>query len=105
MGQFDVHRNPSQSTQDDYPYIVDIQSPHLSELATRIVIPLAKKGAFRSQVMKNLTPEVTFQGDDLLLVTPQVASIPVRTLQDPIGSLAHIRNQIISALEFAITGV
>ena len=105
MGQFDVYRNPSPSTQVEFPYIVDIQSPHLSELATRIVIPLAKKAAFRSQVMRNLTPEVTFQGEDLLLVTPQIASIPARTLQDPIGSLAHIRNRIISALDFAITGI
>ena len=105
MGQFDVHPNPSRSTQADYPYIVDIQSPHLPELATRIVIPLARKAAFPSQAMKGLTPDVTFKGEDLLLVTPQIASLPVRVLPEPIGSLAHIRNQILSASDFAITGI
>lgn len=105
MAQFDVYSNPSRVTRDHYPYIVDIQSPHLSELATRIVIPLGKSTSFRHQAMKGLTPGVTFRGEDLLLVTPQIASIPAHNLQDPIGSLAYIRDQIVSALDFAVTGI
>ncbi len=105
MAQFDVYPNPSRTSRGHYPYLVDIQSPHLSGLATRIVIPLGTRTSFQHQAMQGLTPEVTFQGEDLLLVTPQLASIPARNLQDPIGSLAHIRDRIVSALDFAVTGI
>ncbi|TXL03325.1 plasmid maintenance protein CcdB, partial [Methylococcaceae bacterium CS1] len=40
MAQFDVYKNSNKNTHGAYPYIVDIQSPLISELATRIVIPL-----------------------------------------------------------------
>jgi hypothetical protein len=40
MAQFDVYPNPSRTSKAYYPYLVDVQSPLLSELATRIVIPL-----------------------------------------------------------------
>ncbi len=40
MAQFDVYPNPSRTSKTYYPYLVDVQSPLLRELATRIVIPL-----------------------------------------------------------------
>ncbi|HEA52265.1 CcdB family protein [Marinobacter antarcticus] len=41
----DHYANPSKTSKSFYPCLVDIQSPHLSELATRIVIPLGKRSA------------------------------------------------------------
>ncbi|PTL90906.1 hypothetical protein C6W88_14295 [Halomonas litopenaei] len=43
MPQFDVYANPSASTKRMYPYLLDIQSDTLSELATRIVVPPKRK--------------------------------------------------------------
>jgi toxin CcdB len=88
-----------------YPYLVDIQSPHLFELATRIVIPLGRLSAFGNQTMQGLTPEVTFDGQKLLLLTPQISSVPTKQLNNPAGSLAHFRDQIVATLHFAITGI
>ena len=105
MQQFDVYSNPSRTTRDAYPYIVDIQSPLISEIATRIVIPLGKLQHFNNAEMKGLTPKVEYEGEELLLLVPQIASIPSRSLRDPVGSLSHMREQIIAALDFAITGV
>ncbi|RLA46303.1 MAG: hypothetical protein DRR06_05295 [Gammaproteobacteria bacterium] len=45
--QFYVYANPSPAARGAYPYIVDIQSPLISEIATRIVIPLGKATAFQ----------------------------------------------------------
>ncbi|MFW2134466.1 CcdB family protein [Ectothiorhodospira haloalkaliphila] len=42
MAPFDVYPNPSKVSQAHYPYLVDAQSSLLSDLATRIVIPLGK---------------------------------------------------------------
>jgi toxin CcdB len=105
MAQFDVYANPSSQSKAHYPYLVDIQSAVLTELTTRIVIPLGRLSAFGGKAMKGLTPQVSFEGEELLLLTPQVASIPVKHLKDPVGTLAHFRDQIVSALDLAITGI
>ncbi|RUO21390.1 CcdB family protein [Aliidiomarina haloalkalitolerans] len=105
MAQFDVYPNPSKTSKAHYPYLVDIQSSLLTNLASRIVVPLGKHSAFGDQAMRGLTPEITFDGQELLLLTPQVSSVPEKHLKNPIGSLAHFRDQIIGALDLAITGI
>lgn len=105
MAQFDVYKNPSPSTKKLYPYLVDIQNSLISDIATRIVVPLGRLSYFRNQTMKGLTPEITFNNDKLVLLTPQIAAIPADLLKAPIGSLSHLRHEIISSLDFAITGV
>ena len=105
MHQFDVYINPSRKTHKVFPYIVDIQNPVISDIVTRIVIPLGKLEHFRNEKMKGLTPEVEYEGEKLLLLTPQIASIPSSVLKKPIGSLSHLRDEIIAALDFAITGI
>ena len=105
MPQFDVFRNPSTATRKHFPYLVDIQSPYLKELATRIVIPLGKASLFKDTAMKGLTPEVTFQDEHLLLLAPQVSAISKKQLKAPIGSLSHIRDDLLNALDFAIFGI
>lgn len=105
MAQFEVFRNPSATTRKNFPYVVDIQSPCLEELATRIVIPLGKASLFKDTAMKGLTPEVAFYDEHLLLLTPQISSIPKKQLRDPVGSLSHLRNDLINALDFAIFGI
>lgn len=94
MAQFDV-----------YPYLVDIPSSLLSELATRIVIPLGKRSAFGGKAMQELTPEISFADQKLLLLTPQISSVPEKHLKSPVGSLLHFRDQIVGALDLAITGI
>ena len=105
MHQFDVYANPSKATRRAYPFIVDIQSNVISEIATRIVVPLGRKADFKNEVMKGLTPAVSYEGEELLLLIPQIASMPTKELKDPIGSLSHLRDEIIAALDFAITGI
>ena len=105
MAQFDVYKNPNKNTRTAYPYIIDIQNPLISELATRIVIPLGNISYFKNEQMKGLTPGVSYEGEQLLLLTPQVASLPTKKLTNPVGSLSHFRDEIIAALDFAITGI
>lgn len=105
MAQFDVYLNPSKTTQAFYPYLVDVQSMLLTDLATRIVIPLGKRSAFGKQTMQGLSPEIIYEGQELLLLTPQISSLPATMLKNPVGSLAHFREQIIRALDLAITGI
>lgn len=105
MAQFDVYPNPSRTTKKYLPYLLDIQNPFLSDLSTRLVIPLARKSIFRDEAMDRLTPEVTYDGEALLILTPQMSSIPVSALKKPLGTLSHFRDEVISSLDFAVTGV
>lgn len=105
MAQFDVYKNPSRTSKKFFPYLVDIQSPYISELATRMVIPLGLASHFGNIAMKGLTPEFNFEGEKLFLLTPQMSSIPINQLKEPVGSLIHFREQIINAIDFAILSI
>ena len=104
MAQFDVFINPSSTTRKAFPYIVDIQSTTIEDIATRIVVPLARRRSLNEQAMKKLTPEIQYEDEILILLVPQIASIPAKYLKNPIGSLNHFRDEIVAALDFAITG-
>jgi len=105
MAQFDVYLNLSKHTRTTYPFILDIQNELIADIATRIVVPLASAEYFSREEMKGLTPRIEFEGVDLLIMMPQIASMPARVLKKPIGTLLHMRDEIISALDFAITGI
>ncbi|GAB3375546.1 CcdB family protein [Spongiibacter taiwanensis] len=105
MAQFDVYENPSVNTRTAFPYLVDVQSPVIEDISTRIVVPIGKLQSFKNQAMTKLTPEINYDGERLLLLVPQIAAIPAKYLKAPIGSLAHFRDDIIAAVDFAITGV
>jgi toxin CcdB len=104
MAQFDVYRNPSKTTIKSYPYILDIQHDFISEISTRIVLPLGKLSLFQNENMQTLTPIIDFEGEELILLIPQISSMPVSKLKNPVGSLEHFRSEITAAVDFAITG-
>ncbi|MFB0999985.1 MAG: CcdB family protein, partial [Colwellia sp.] len=58
MAQFDVYINPSKKSRETYPYIIDIQNTLISDIATRIVLPLGKLSHFRNEKMNGLTPAI-----------------------------------------------
>jgi toxin CcdB len=105
MAQFDVYPNPSRTTKKHMPYLLDIQNSFLSDLSTRIVIPLGLKASFNNEAMARLTPEVSYEREQLLILTPQMASVPSSILKKPIGSLSHFRDEIINSLDFAVSGI
>lgn len=75
------------------------------QLDTRIVIPLGKASYFGSELMARLQIQVSYDDQEFVLMTPQISSIPRSTLKEPIGSLQHLQQEIIDALDFAITGI
>lgn len=105
MAQFDVYKNPSKQTQKAYPYILDIQHSLIESLATRIVVPLGDANLLKSEELKGLTPRVEFGGVNLLILMPQISSINAKLLKAPVGTLLHLRDEIIAALDLAITGI
>ena len=105
MAQFDVYINPNKQTRKAYPYIMDMQHPFLSDIDTRIVVPLGDASLFKNQALKGLTPKVEFESRGLLILMPLITSMPGNALNNPVGTLSHLRDEIVSALDLAITGI
>ena len=103
--QFDVYMNPSELSRDAYPFLVDVQSKLIAKLSTRIVIPLGKLDNFGNAALPHLTPIVEYKGEEFLLLTPQISSVPNKVLKNPVGSLSHMRSLIIASLDFAVCGI
>ena len=105
MPQFDYYANTDKDTKTTYPFIVDVQDAILDRLNSRVVIPLTPLSNLVKSYPKNLCPEITIEGKEYALLTHQMASVSTRTLSNYEGSLAHIRTEIISAIDFLITGI
>lgn len=104
MAQFAVYRNRNPKSKTDIPYLLDVQSDLLSELGTRVVVPLFEKKALGIKPLTKLTPEFEVDGKTCVLMIPQLAGIPTKELGEPVGDLAQHRTVIIAALDLLITG-
>jgi len=105
MAQFSVYKNKNPKSKSAYPYLVDVQSELLSDLHTRVVVPLAKLTSLRKKPIRDLTPVVDVDGGKYLLLIPQLAGISIDELGQPVGMIAGHRDEIVAAMDFLITGV
>jgi len=80
MAQFDLHRNLHETTAERYPLLADIQDNLLSSLATRVVIPLVRQEGQRYEIMWNLVPELTVDGERYVMLVPQFTHVRAEQL-------------------------
>ncbi len=104
MAQFSVYRNKNARTKATFPLLVDVQSDLLEPLNTRVVIPMTKAAALTRKPVSHLTPEVSFNGDRYVLMTPQLAGIGRTELGPHAGTLVDERQTILAAIDFLLTG-
>ena len=102
MAPFDVYQNPNQRTQEAIPYLLDLQSDLLDDLATRVVAPI--KTLSIGKPILHLNPRLEVEGVAVVLSTAELAGVLKDTLGRKIGSLKEHRAEIIAALDFLITG-
>ena len=105
MAQFDAYKNTNPSTRSLYPYLVDIQSNTLSNLQTTVVIPLTAEKDYAGKPLSNLHQLFKISGKKYIGMTTLIASIDKNILGDKTTSLSQHRDQIVSALDFMITGI
>jgi toxin CcdB len=104
VAQFSVHRNRNPRTKAVFPFLVDVQSDLLEPLNTRVVVPMTKAAALAKNPVSHLTPDVSFNGDRYLLMTPQLAGIGRAELGPHAGTLVEERQTILAAIDFLLTG-
>ena len=105
MAQFSVYQNKNVQTKKSFPYLIDVQSNLLSELVTTVVIPLAKFDQSRTKILTRLTPVLKLDQHEFVVLTPQLAGIQRKALGKLAFEASHAKTDIISALDFLISGV
>ena len=104
MAQFTVYQNDNEESQTSYPYLLNIQSDLLESLNTRVVIPMSAVSALGGKPINNLTPKFDIEGQSFILLTPQIAGIQLTELGSAVTDLSENRFEIISAIDFLISG-
>ena len=100
MAQFDVYQNTNNATKDKVPYFIDVQHDLLSQLPTRVVIPLF----FNTNPINKLNPKFTIKDRLVILVSDEITSIPKHLLENKVTNLSQYRDDIIASIDFLITG-
>jgi len=104
MPQFDVYANPNPDSQQQIPYLVDIQADLLDHLATRVVVPLYRQGNIVS-LLQQLNPTVTIENELFILSIAELAAIPFTYLGSPISNIQDEREAMVAAVDLLITGI
>lgn len=105
MAQFTLHDNANPQTRVAYPYLMDVQADLLDSLKTRMVIPVVSYSQLHHQAIANLCPVFELNQDKYLLLTQQMASIPLNQLGSSVADLSYLRNEVVAAIDFLVTGI
>lgn len=102
MAQFDVFRNPRRGA---FPLLLDVQADLLSDLATRVVVPMAPRKSWAAARLSRLNPVAMVARVEYVLVFQEMAAVPVTMLGEPVASLAARRVDLVAALDVLFTGI
>lgn len=104
MAQFDIYDNPNSASKKNFPYLLDIQADLSNHLSTRVVIPLMRSNKIKYPI-KYLMPHFSIEGISVTLVTSELTTVHKKILTNKVGSLESKRNEIISSIDFLVTGI
>lgn len=101
MARFDVYRVAPGGSR----LVVDVQASILSDLATRVVVPLGLLETQRREPLPRLRPLIAVLGETYILQTMEIAPLPAAALRTPVANIeAEHRDDIARALDFLFQG-
>lgn len=98
MPKYDVFPNPSGDG-----YLLDVQTDLLSDLNTRVVVPLLPKTVAPIPAAR-LNPVFLIEGEQVVMVTQFMAAVPTGILKSPVGNLDDSFEQITVAVDMLMQG-
>ncbi|MCB2261469.1 MAG: CcdB family protein [Candidatus Thiosymbion ectosymbiont of Robbea hypermnestra] len=105
MSQFTLYRNEDSSSNEVYPYLIDVQNSLLEDLNSRLVIPLSPYATLNNTNAKKLCPVIHLDGGNFVLLTHQMTSVPKSILKTEVTSLENLRYEILAAIDMLISGI
>lgn len=104
MAQFDIYLNEDKTTQSRFPYLLDIQVDLLSDLPTRLVVPLRRGTGMEPWVVSRLHPVFLVGDISVIAVFSEMASVSSSVLGRRVGDARQQRNDLIAAIDLLVTG-
>lgn len=98
MARFDVYAHPDASLRRATPFLLDVQNPHISGLATRVVVPLRAASAFTLRA-RDLNPSFQVGGREVVADAAALAAFPTSELRSPVANLQTSSADILAALD------
>ncbi|MDD5329602.1 MAG: CcdB family protein [Sulfuricella sp.] len=98
MARFGVYANPTGTG-----YLLDVQADLLSQLNTRVVVPLLPLDAAPAPI-GTLNPLFEIDGAQHSMVTQYLAAVLVGTLKAPLFNTENRRGEITAALDLLFQG-
>jgi toxin CcdB len=103
MARFDVYPTPIAEERRHTPYWLDLQADHLQSLATRVVVPLRRRGA-QALLTPRLNPEFTVDNVAVYADMANIAAYPFTLLRRPVANLRQDRMTLDDALDLLFMG-
>ncbi len=98
MARFDIYR-----WLDGDGYLLDLQASFLSQLDTRLVVPLLPLAAAPKPAAR-LNPRFRIGAEDVVMVTQFMATVPRSALKNLVGNLSDHQTEIVNAVDFLMQG-
>ncbi|MCO4847175.1 MAG: CcdB family protein [Yoonia sp.] len=98
MAKYDVFPNPSGDG-----FLLDVQTDLLSDLNTRVVVPLLPKSRAPKPATK-LNPIFEIDGQSVVMATQFLAAVPLGILTSPIGTLDEEFENVTIAVDMLMQG-
>ena len=98
MPKYDVFPNPSGDG-----FLLDIQTDLLSDLNTRVVVPLLLKSR-APKPANRLNPTFDIGGEHVVMVTQFLAAVPAGILKSQVGNLGDEFEKITTAVDMLMQG-
>ena len=105
MTQFSLYKNNDRSSNKTYPYFIDVQNDLLSDLNTRLVIPLTTPEKLNQTDVERLCPVIHIDKSKYVLLTHQMTSVPNSILRTEVTSVEAYRYEILGAIDMLISGI
>lgn len=99
MARFDVYQYSNA-----VPLVLDVQAGLLSDLKTRVVVPLLPYAKAKREELPRLKPVLTVKGKDYVMMTTDIGTLKLSDLGKLIDNLEGDRYTIVAALDFLFQG-
>ena len=76
MSQFTLYANKDKGSNKTYPYFVDVQNNLMSQLNSRLVIPLSPISKVKDKVAKKLCPIIHVDDADFIVGLIDIQDLP-----------------------------
>ncbi|WP_316382982.1 CcdB family protein [Enterobacter mori] len=104
LRQFNVYRNTSTATREKLPYYMLIQDDCYDELATRVIVPLAKNNKLPLR-QSHLAPRINIDFETFLIYSPMITNLNNDKInpKDFVCNLRNARHDVIAAIDRLLT--